>query len=108
MSFQQVATKYAWYGHIGAVALATFYGTVGGANNWMNWLEKRNRVTIGSPMVDPVLNLGRDGGHLCYHLVASGGTSACIAAGFPVTIPALTFMSKEVGAPVRDNEDHDD
>lgn len=96
------AKKYAWYGYIGCVLLATAYGAWGGTNNWVNWMSSRNKITVGYPVIDPVLNLGRDGGHMCYHLVTSGGTSAVVAAGFPVTVPVLTMMSKEV------NNEHSD
>lgn len=91
--------------YTGAIIGSALYGAYKGLCRWWKWKSKRKLVTIKNETIDPVLNIGRDGGYMGYYVVAGGGSSALITATFPVTIPAMMYFSKEVGDEEDDADD---
>jgi len=92
----------ALYSYVAMVGVAGVYGAIKGFSRWCAWLGRRKRVTVNQELVDPVLNVGRDGGYMGYYVLSGGALSAGITATFPVSIPALSYMAKEVDG------DHED
>lgn len=99
----ELVTTYSWYTYLATVGVSALYGGTKGFCRWAVWLRSRKRVSVNQELVDPILNIGRDGGYMGYYILAGGGLSAFITAGFPVTIPALSWMAKEVDEGHRDN-----
>jgi hypothetical protein len=92
----ELTQRYGLYTYLVMVGVSAVYGGTKGFCKWTNWLQRRKRVTINQELIDPILNIGRDGGYMGYYILAGGGLSAFITASFPVSIPALSWMAKEV------------
>ena len=87
----------------GTVIFGIVYGGIRGGGRWISWLDKRKRVVIkqpkwspiGSEMVSPIINIGRDAGVMAWFIITSGAISGVITATFPISVPIMLQFSEE-------------
>ena len=94
------------YAYLAMVAASGLYGGTKGFGKWLEWLSRRKKITVSQELIDPVLNIGRDGGFMGYYTLSGAGLSAAITGTFPVSIPLLTYFSKEVNDGDDGNQAH--
>ena len=89
--------------YYGGILIGIIYGMGTGTTVFFKWWENRKKVTIGDvplvnkSMVDPILNVSRDAGYWGWYALTSGISSGFIIATYPVSVPLLSFISKEEG-----------
>jgi len=91
-------TKGALIAYYSVVGLGFLWGAYAGCENYYyRWACSRTKVTVNSPIFDPILNICRDAGVWGYNVLTAGFVSALVIATFPVSVPLLLALSKNVG-----------
>lgn len=82
------------YTYVGIVTLGGIRGIISGTGKFEDWHCKREKVTIGSDLYDPVINTIRDSGVWGLYALQGGLGSAAIVATAPLSVPYLLNMTK--------------
>ncbi len=77
------------------VIAATIYGGVRGFGNWFNWYMTRHSLKIKYKLVEPIVNVARDGGYLGWHVMMSALFTMVVASTAPISVPLLVHYGKE-------------
>ena len=90
---QNTVTSYSLYAYSFIVGLGFINGSYSGCVKWCNWLDKRNRISINSPLYDSTLNTCRDCAYWGFFVLQGGFGSAFLVATAPISVPILAYLA---------------
>jgi len=79
----------------GVVIVGSFViGAIKGFSHYLDWISTRKYRQIKYKAIEPVVNIGADGGKLVFDVVGCGTASALMGATAPISVPlALVLLN---------------